>query len=83
MTEQDPLFSKVGEIDGFGDKFKLFNALTMAARVLESETSYAMSLLQNIQHLDRAVQAENRIPQIEKTLQENTKRLLNLEQCCK
>ena len=78
MAEQEPVFSKAGEIDGFGDKFKLSNALSMADRVLESETSYAMSLLQNIQHLDRAVQAENRITQIEKTLQKNTKRLLNL-----
>jgi hypothetical protein len=38
----------------------------MVARVLESETSYAMGLLQNIQYFDHAVQAENRITQVEK-----------------
>lgn len=82
-AEKDPVLNEVGEIDGFGDKFKVSDALTKAARVLESETSYAMGLLQNIQYFDRAVQAENRITQVEKNLQENNKRLLNLEKCFK
>ena len=38
----------------------------MASRVLESETLYAIGLLQNIQYFDHAVQAENRITQVEK-----------------
>jgi len=36
-------------------------------RVLESGTSYAIALLLNIQHFDRAIQAETRITQLEKT----------------
>ena len=83
MTEQDPVFSKAGEIDGLGDKFKVSDALTMAARVLESGTSYAMALLLNIQHFDRAIQAETRITQLENNLQENNIRLLKVEKWIK
>ncbi len=83
MAEQDPVFNKAVEIDGFGGEFKVSDALTMAARVLESGTSYATALLLNIQHFDRAIQAETRITQLEKNLQENNNRLLNIEKWIK
>ena len=83
MAEQDSVFSRAVEIDGFGGEFKVSYALTMAARVLESGTSYAIALLLNIQHFDRAIQAETRITQLEKNYQENNKRLINLEKWIK
>jgi len=46
-------------------RFKLSDALTMAARVLESNTTYADALYLNIQHFDRAIRAEARIFQLE------------------
>ncbi len=55
----------------------------MAARVLESGTSYAIALQLNIQHFDRAIQAETRITQLEKNLQEYNKRVLNIEKWIK
>jgi hypothetical protein len=48
-----------------GAQFRMTDALTMCARVLESETSYATALYLNIQHFDRAVSAEERIGQLE------------------
>jgi hypothetical protein len=41
-----------------GMEFRISDAMTMCARVLESGTSYATALYLNIQHFDRAVQAE-------------------------
>ncbi len=38
VDEQNPVKSKAVEFDAFGGKFKVSDALAMAARVLESET---------------------------------------------
>ncbi len=83
MAKQDPAFNKVGQPDGLDGEFKVSDALTMTARVLESGTSYAMALLLNIQHFDRAIQAETRITQLEKDLRKNNKRLLNIDKLIK
>jgi len=56
--------------------FKVSGALTMAARVLESKTSYATALYLNIQHFDRAIQAELRLTSLEK---ENKQQGMELE----
>ena len=50
---------------GDGMPFKVSGAMTMAARVLESGTSYATALYLNIQHFDRAIRAEERISHLE------------------
>jgi len=47
-------------------EFRVSEALTMCARVLESGTSYATALYLNIQHFDRAVSAEERMTIFEK-----------------
>ncbi|GEM_PF-5261016 len=47
-------------------EFRVSEALTMCARVLESGTSYATALYLNIQHFERAVAAEERITIVEK-----------------
>jgi uncharacterized coiled-coil protein SlyX len=64
------------------DGFKVSGALTMAARVLESGTSYAMALYTNIQHFDRAIQAEARITELEKKDEAQTDRINHLEGEC-
>jgi transcriptional regulator with XRE-family HTH domain len=46
-------------------EFRVSEALTMVARVLESETSYATALYLNIQHFDRVIATEARIAQLE------------------
>ena len=61
------------------EQFKLSEALTAAARVLESKTSYAVILHLNIQHFDRAIQAETRIIQLEQNNERLEKRMFNLE----
>jgi len=50
------------------EQIKISDALAMAARVLESQTSYATALYLNIQHFDRAIQAEQRIANLEARL---------------
>lgn len=50
----------------YQSEFRVSEALTMCARVLESGTSYATALYLNIQHFDRAVSAEARIATVEK-----------------
>lgn len=45
-------------------EIRLSEALTMAARVLESGTSYAAALYLNIQQLDRIIANESRIAQV-------------------
>jgi transcriptional regulator with XRE-family HTH domain len=47
--------------------FKISEALAMAARVLESRTSFAAALYLNIEHFDRAIQAESRITELEES----------------
>lgn len=47
------------------EEFKLSDALTMTARVLESGTSYAKALFLNIQHFDMALKSEARISELE------------------
>ena len=61
------------------EQFKLSKALTAAARVLESKTSYAVALYVNIQHFDRAIRAETRITQLEQNNKSLEKRIFNLE----
>ena len=61
------------------EQFKLSEALTAAARVLESRTSYAVILHLNIQHFDRAIRAETRITQLEEKNERLEKRMFNLE----
>lgn len=46
-------------------EFKISEALTMTAGVLESGTSYATALYLNIQHFHRAIQAETRLARLE------------------
>lgn len=75
--EKGSLYNKVEKDDLM--EFKVSDALTMAARVLESDTSYATALYLNIQHFDRAIQAETRIVQLEERQQVNDKRILALE----
>jgi len=52
-------------IEPQGTSFRITDAMTMCARVLESGTSYATALYLNIQHFDRAVSAEERLGQLE------------------
>lgn len=49
-------------------QIKISDALAIAARVLESRTSYAATLQSNIQHFDRAIRAERRIANLEARL---------------
>jgi Sec-independent protein translocase protein TatA len=46
---------------------KVIEALVMAKRVLESRTTYADALYLNVVHFDRAIMAETRIANIERT----------------
>jgi transcriptional regulator with XRE-family HTH domain len=64
------------------DGFKVSDALTMTAQVLESGTSYATALYMNIQHFNRAIQAEARITELEKKDQAQTDRINHLEGEC-
>jgi hypothetical protein len=48
--------------------FKISEMIAMTARVLESGTTYAIALALNIQHFDRAIQAESRIHDLEKNV---------------
>ena len=45
--------------------FRISDAMAMAARVLESGTTYAIALYLNIEHFDRAIQAETRVTALE------------------
>jgi len=45
--------------------FRMSDALTMCARVLDSGTSYATALYLNIQHFNRALTAEERLAHLE------------------
>lgn len=62
--------------------YRISDALSMCARVLESGTSYATALHLNIQHFDRAISAESRIAHVEqnyiKMEAENTKMKIEL-----
>lgn len=49
----------------YQSEFRVSEALTMCAHVLESGTSYATALYLNIQHFDRAVTAESRMATLE------------------
>lgn len=70
-------------IQGGSDQgFKVSEVLTMAARVLESGTSYALALLTNIQHFDRAIQAEARISDLENKNKDQADRIGKLENEC-
>jgi transcriptional regulator with XRE-family HTH domain len=60
-------------------EFRISDAMTMAARVLESKTSYATALYLNIQHFDRALRAEARINRLEGECETLRKRLEALE----
>jgi hypothetical protein len=69
-----------------GQEFRISDALAMCARVLESGTSYATALYLNIQHFDRAVQAETVMQQYhndliaqKKLIDEQGKRLVDQE----
>jgi len=61
-------------------EFKISDALAMAARVLESGTTYATALYLNIQHFDRAVQAENRMTHLETGMEALLSKISHLEQ---
>jgi transcriptional regulator with XRE-family HTH domain len=61
-------------------EFRLSDAITMAVRVLESGTSYATALYLNIQHFDRAIQAEARIQLLEKGIEILGEKIEILEQ---
>jgi chromosome segregation ATPase len=63
----------------YQSKFRVSDALTMCARVLESGTSYATALYLNIQHFDRAITAEERIGQVEQNQAEMEVRNQELE----
>lgn len=62
--------------------YKVHEALLMATRVLESDTSYADALYLNIQHFDRAIQAEERLSIIEDENKQQLDRLVSLEDEC-
>ncbi len=47
-------------------EFKISEDLTMAARILESGTPYAIALHLNIRSFDKAITAESRIDSLEK-----------------
>lgn len=61
------------------DKIKVSEALTMAARVLESNTTYATALYLNVQHFDRAIRAEGRLLHFEKVNDAQAAKILDLE----
>lgn len=64
---------------GPNEIFKLSDAITMAVKVLESNTSYSVALYTNIQHFYRAILAENKIAQLEIQNEKLEKRMFNLE----
>lgn len=66
----DPLSSAQG--------FRVSDALTMTARVLESGTSYATALYLNIVHFERAVTAESRIAHLESNMISIKKELVDM-----
>lgn len=72
--------TQVGISPEYSKDFRLSDALTMAARVLESGSSYATALYLNIQHFDRAIRAESRIAQVEKTQGEIEQRSRDFEE---
>lgn len=85
-TKESPLSPPVPAAP-YPQEFRVSDALTMTARVLESGTSYATALYLNIQHFDRAIKAEERIAQVEQAQAEMTAknrefeaRSLNFEQ---
>lgn len=59
--------------------FRISDAIAMTAQVLESGTSYATALYLNIQHFHRAITAEERITQLEKTLAAMQEQIDNLK----
>jgi len=62
---EKPVVQVSGAENVSDENFRISDALTMCARVLDSQTSYATALYLNIQHFDRAVSAERRLAQIE------------------
>lgn len=52
----------------------------MAARVLESGTTYAIALYLNIEHFDRAIQAEARVTALETRVAVLENEILNLKE---
>lgn len=62
--------------------YTVHEALLMATRVLESDTSYADALYLNIQHFDRAIQAEERLSIIEDENKHQLDRIVSLEDEC-
>jgi len=79
---QDPIISQVQHLyaDDISQPsthhWKISDAVTMATRVLDSETSYADALYVNIVHFDRALQAEGRIVKMEQQ-QKDTEAVLS------
>jgi len=75
--KSDEIIGKYQSIPpGPDEQFKLSDALTMAAYVLESKTSYSAALYINIQHFYRAIKSEMRIAQLEKRMFNLEKKLL-------
>jgi hypothetical protein len=60
--------------------FRISDAITMAARVLESGTTYAIALYLNIEHFDRAIQAEARVSALEERVGSLENEILLLKQ---
>ena len=54
-------------------------SLTMTARVLESGTTYAIALRLNIEHFYRAIEAENKLKQLEQKMMTFEDRIKKLE----
>jgi transcriptional regulator with XRE-family HTH domain len=54
-------------------RWKVSDALVIAARVLESKTSYGDALYASIIHFDRALQAEDKIAMLEQRRQNQTR----------
>lgn len=76
------LAQEAPEVYNVDQGFKVSEALTMAARVLDSGTSYAFALYTNIRHFDRAIQAEARITDLEDKNKDQADRVLKLENEC-
>ncbi len=83
LRDQHERIKEEWVVDASGNErsrpFKLSDAITMAARVLDSGTSYAYALYLNVLHFDRAINAENRIANLEKENGDIKQRLADLE----
>jgi hypothetical protein len=62
-----------------GYPFKVSDALTMAARVLDSRTSYATALYLNIQHFDRALRSEESLASLKEQNERQAAQIAELE----